>query len=265
MENSFPFVCVHGSSVVFDCLWPHGACQAPLSMQFSRWDYISGLPFPSPGGLPDPGIKPMSLVSPALAHRFFTSWATGEAQYSFTWNLNPWDSLFSIGTWIAKKTECLVNSKVAQFLCVTCVVGSPLTPVIGEFVFSYQLLKVYWKPLLITSEVDHWGHTISDSLLKVLESKSCFSSLSSTFSSRFIIVSQINKNLLLRCIKAFRYKYALWNNHHNQTIHMFINHVVTIFSGDNMIHPHRKFWVYNAILLTVITLMYSILPEIVYP
>ena len=178
VENSFPFVCVHGSSVMFDCLWPHGACQAPLSMQFSRRDYISGLPFPSPGGLPDPGIKPMSLVSPALAHRFFTSWATGKAQYSFTWNLNPWDSLFSISTWIAKKTEGLVNSKVAQFLCVTCVVGSPLTgvnPVIGEFVFSYQLLKLYWKPLWITSVVDHWGLTISDSLLKVLGSKSCFS------------------------------------------------------------------------------------------
>ena len=39
------------------------ACQAPLSMGFSRQDYSSGLPFPSPGHLPDPGIKPRS---PAL-------------------------------------------------------------------------------------------------------------------------------------------------------------------------------------------------------
>ena len=45
------------------------ACQAPLSMGFSRQDYWSGLPFPSPGDLPDPGIKPASLMSPALAHR----------------------------------------------------------------------------------------------------------------------------------------------------------------------------------------------------
>ena len=35
-------------------------CQAPLSMGFSRQEYLSGLPFPSPGGLPDPGIEPRS-------------------------------------------------------------------------------------------------------------------------------------------------------------------------------------------------------------
>ena len=36
------------------------ACQAPLSMEFSRQEYWSGLPFPSPGDLPDPGIEPGS-------------------------------------------------------------------------------------------------------------------------------------------------------------------------------------------------------------
>ena len=45
--------------------------QAPLSMGFSRQEYWSQLPFPS-GDLPDPGIKPMSLVSPALAGGFLT-------------------------------------------------------------------------------------------------------------------------------------------------------------------------------------------------
>ena len=39
--------------------------QAPLSTGFSRQDYWSGLPFPSPGDLPDPGTEPMSLESPA--------------------------------------------------------------------------------------------------------------------------------------------------------------------------------------------------------
>ena len=48
------------------------ACQAPLSMEFSRQDYWSGLPFPASGDLPDPGTKPVSLASPALADKFLT-------------------------------------------------------------------------------------------------------------------------------------------------------------------------------------------------
>ena len=46
------------------------AHQAPLSMEYSRQEYWSGLPFPSPGDLPNPGIKPVSL---ALAGEFFTA------------------------------------------------------------------------------------------------------------------------------------------------------------------------------------------------
>ena len=42
------------------------ARQAPVSMGFSRQEYWSGLPFPSPGDLPDPGTEPASPVSPAL-------------------------------------------------------------------------------------------------------------------------------------------------------------------------------------------------------
>ena len=45
---------------------------------FSRQEYWSGLPFPPPGDLPNPGIKPRSLVSPALASGFFTTSATWE-------------------------------------------------------------------------------------------------------------------------------------------------------------------------------------------
>ena len=55
------------------------ARQAPLSMGFSRQAYWSGLPFPSPGDLPDPGMEPASLVSPALVGGFFTTSATWEA------------------------------------------------------------------------------------------------------------------------------------------------------------------------------------------
>ena len=49
------------------------ARQAPLSMAFSRQEYWSGLPCPPPGDLPDPGIEPMSLTSPALAGMVFTT------------------------------------------------------------------------------------------------------------------------------------------------------------------------------------------------
>ena len=51
------------------------SCQAPLSMGFSRQESWSGLPFPSPGDLPDPGVEP---TSPALAGGFFTTEPRGE-------------------------------------------------------------------------------------------------------------------------------------------------------------------------------------------
>ena len=56
------------------------AWQAPLSMGFYRQEYWSGLPCPPPGDLPDPGIKSVSLTSPALAGGFFTTSATWDAQ-----------------------------------------------------------------------------------------------------------------------------------------------------------------------------------------
>ena len=56
------------------------ARQAPLSMEFSMQEYWSGLPFPPPGDLPDPGIEPTSLMSPALAGGLFSPGATWEAR-----------------------------------------------------------------------------------------------------------------------------------------------------------------------------------------
>ena len=58
-----------------DSLQPHGlyvACQALLPMEI----YWSGVPFSIPGDLPDPGMEPESLVSPALAGGVFTTSAT---------------------------------------------------------------------------------------------------------------------------------------------------------------------------------------------
>jgi len=61
--------------------------QVPLSMGFSRQEYWSGLPFPSPGDLPGPGTEPVSLMPPALASRFFTTSAASEAPppHTRTW------------------------------------------------------------------------------------------------------------------------------------------------------------------------------------
>ena len=71
-------LCVQSLSCVwlFVTLWTV-ACQAPLSMEFPRQGYWSGLSFPSPGYFSDPGIEPVSLASPALAGKLY-HWATWE-------------------------------------------------------------------------------------------------------------------------------------------------------------------------------------------
>ena len=57
------------------------AHQAPPSMGFSRQQYCSELPCPPPGDLPDPGVEPLCLASPALAGEFVTTSTTLEAPF----------------------------------------------------------------------------------------------------------------------------------------------------------------------------------------
>ena len=57
--------------------------QAPVSMRFSRQEYWSALPFPSPRDLPNPGFEPTSFMSPAFAGRFFTTGTTLEALFIY--------------------------------------------------------------------------------------------------------------------------------------------------------------------------------------
>ena len=64
-----------GRSVMSDALKPHGNRQAPLSMGIPRQEYWSGLPFPSPEDLPDPGIE---LLSPELAGECLTAELLGK-------------------------------------------------------------------------------------------------------------------------------------------------------------------------------------------
>ena len=64
--------------VMLHCVWLFEtlktiASQAPLSMEFSRQEYWSGMPFPTSGESSNPGIKSMSVASPELAGRFFTT------------------------------------------------------------------------------------------------------------------------------------------------------------------------------------------------
>ena len=81
--------CVHVKSLsrvqLFATPWT-AAHQAPPSTGFSRQEYWSGLPFLTPGDLPDPGIKPLS---PLLAGGFFTTSATWEAFDSLIYHLSP--------------------------------------------------------------------------------------------------------------------------------------------------------------------------------
>ena len=79
--HSLELVCMHAMLNCFSCvrlfatLWTV-ACQASLSIQFPRQEYWSGLPCPPPSGLPNLGVKPVSLMSPALAGGFFTTSTT---------------------------------------------------------------------------------------------------------------------------------------------------------------------------------------------
>ena len=79
------FVCRHAKSLqsvqLFATSWTV-TYQALLSMGFPRKEYWSWLPCPALGDLPDSGIKTMSLMSPALAGRFFITSTTWEAHWN---------------------------------------------------------------------------------------------------------------------------------------------------------------------------------------
>ena len=82
-------VCVYVHAQSISCVWLFvtpwiGAHQTPLSLGFSRQEYCSGLPFPTPGDLADPRIKPMS---PALAGRFFTTVPPGKPLHMISYLL----------------------------------------------------------------------------------------------------------------------------------------------------------------------------------
>ena len=100
----------------FSCVWLFAtvwtiACQATLSLGFSRQEYWSELPCPPSGDLPDPGIKPEALASLTLAGRFFTTNATWEAHKTMEIQLKE-----RIYASELKETKCLLPFWVFSLL-----------------------------------------------------------------------------------------------------------------------------------------------------
>ena len=126
----------HFSRVQFFVILWTIAHQVLLSVAFSRQEYWSGLPCPSPGDLPNPGIELTSLMSPTLAGRFFTTSATWEApkkhtaeKYLVEWkdvqllSLAPW---FSIRVWnlpnilfwslLPEHAKCIISCTTSRLM-----------------------------------------------------------------------------------------------------------------------------------------------------
>ena len=78
-----------GHSFLSDTLQPYRtvACQALPPLEFFRQEFWSGVPFPPPGHLPDPGMEPAHLASLALAGGFFMTAAPSEVQVQRVWTL----------------------------------------------------------------------------------------------------------------------------------------------------------------------------------
>ena len=97
-------MCVCAQSCLTPCNpWavPH---ETPLTMEFSRQEYLSGVPFSTPGDISNLGIEPTSLASSALAGGFFTTVPPGKPQWvkgggESRWNLQ----------WIARRSEAQVT------------------------------------------------------------------------------------------------------------------------------------------------------------
>ena len=134
------------------------AYQAPLSMGFSRQKYWSGSPCRPPGDLPDPGIKPMSIMSPELAGGFFTSRAIWKAlQFSSVRSLSrvrffatPWiaahqASLSITNSWSSLKLMPIESAMPSSHLtlCRPLLLLPPIPPSIRVF-SNESTLRMRW-------------------------------------------------------------------------------------------------------------------------
>ena len=104
------------------------ACQAPLSMGFSRQEYRSGLPFPSPGDLPDPGIKPGSPALQAILYWLscVNLWCKHVSVVCYHLLLSsillcgPTTSFFPLSSWWTLRLVCIGLLLFFSFLLKVC-------------------------------------------------------------------------------------------------------------------------------------------------
>ena len=133
--------CMLSHSVWLFATLQTAACQAPLSMGFSRQEHWSELPFPAPGDLPNPGIEPMFLESPALAGGFFTTQPPGKPCHHPEWlptektqfpqQLNPLIFSFNLSFCIGVQLiDNVIVSGAQQWLShmYTCIHSPPNSP-----------------------------------------------------------------------------------------------------------------------------------------
>ena len=114
---------------LFATLWTV-AHQAPPPVVFSRQEYWSGLPFTSPGGLPNPGVEPMSLASPASTSRLFTTVPPGGLEvlpYLQTHRFHGcWQKAWE--AWITDKWQLTNHSNSSNQSINFCLVPQALLP-----------------------------------------------------------------------------------------------------------------------------------------
>jgi len=133
------------------CVWLFAtpwtvACHAPLSMEFFRQEYWRGLPFPLPGNLPDPVIKPISPVSPALVGRFFTTVPSGKP---FSWPREDENEAYCASQW-RLGVRAQLNLIYICFPTGDCLSENLLPSAAGAKIFhmwllySYPLLRSKW-------------------------------------------------------------------------------------------------------------------------
>ena len=179
--DSSPFACMLSHVWLFAIPWTV-AHLAPLSMGFFRQEHWSGLPFPSPGDLPDSGIKPTSHVSPALQADSLDTKPPGKPPFAVTHTTNilsfsvaglvmPFD--VNVFWW----TEVL-DFIVVQLISLLCLMPVSWVLIIKSFptLFYEDILQYYLRKVLLFHLLDLGLQSTQDLFLCVVPGRALISS-----------------------------------------------------------------------------------------